>query len=357
MPKQNRGLQVKPRKDRDTWEVGEYVKGRWKRISGGHASAGIAETERFRLERKKRSGHTYEAHERIIGELLADYILEQGPEVQSKSTFEQAMKHLLMFGANDTLADLDKQWSRDYADFRNDLWRRRQVERNKKRKKQRKPALPVKDIGSTVPRELRQLRAAVNHDFKQKRLAQPYYVWVPSEINYKGNVPSRREVLLMARSAPVGSPLRQFLIIGYYTGQRKKFILGLKWPQITEGEIDFSLGHRVTKKTRPHIKMHPRLRLFMRIWRKRGTDLGPVIHINQKPVKDIKTAFGNHRRKLGVQFTPYRLRDSLATHLLSQKDGPKPYLVAQYLGTSVEMLQDRYAVLMGDHFDDVLEAI
>ena len=123
----------------------------------------------------------------------------------------------------------------------------------------------------------------------------------------------------MADAQGGGSPIRAartpqarlylplFILIGLYTGRRKEAILSLRWPQVDlhAGTIDFEVaGRRRTNKKRGMIPIPPRLLPHLRRARRRGTDLGYVLHINGERIRDIKKGFAaaceraRHRRCL-----------------------------------------------------------
>jgi integrase len=103
------------------------------------------------------------------------------------------------------------------------------------------------------------------------------------------------------RNARLYMPL--FILSGLYTGRRKEAILSLRWSQIdlNAGQIDFEIeGRDRTKKRRGKVPIPPRLLPHLRRARRRGSDLGPVLHINGKPIGNIKKGFAAACRRAGL---------------------------------------------------------
>lgn len=273
----------------------------------------------------------------MIGYTLEDYLIEKGDNIQSVKTLEQAVKHLLMFWGGKPLSYITEGTCNGYYRFRNELCKQRND----------------RDISnSTVGRELRVLRAAVNRDKDMGRISNPVKIFIRSEHYKSTKIPDRRDVIMLARASR--GITRQYILIAYYTGARKGAVLDLRWCQVTNTHIDFNDPEKLSNKKRSHIPMHRKLKSFMRIWKKRGTQLGHVIHINQRPVKDIKKGFQTARDKSGVDVTPYSLRHAAAVQMLT--NGVNVYDVARWLGNSVDMVEKHYGHYRPDHFRRALEA-
>lgn len=340
MPKPNRGLQIKRRKDRPgIWEVGQYQQGKWKRIRTGLSSFEEAQTERYKIERAKRNGIIFELSERKIGDMIADFIEERGPSILSGQTFDIVTTNLLMFSKEDTLAHINEPWSNSYYTHRNEKWRKKQELINKKYNRNKE----ITDISSaTIGRELRQLRAMIQRDYDMGRITQKPKVWIRPERHRKPSIPSRKEVILEARGSKVGSCRRKYILISFYTGARKGSVLSLRWYQVHAHHIDFNESGSQSNKKKAIIPLTGKLQSYMKIWRKRGTDLGPVIHRNQKPISDIKDC-------------PISLRHAAAVQMLINKI--EPYKVAKYLGNTVEMIEKHYGHLIPGHLNEAAEAL
>jgi integrase len=83
-----------------------------------------------------------------------------------------------------------------------------------------------------------------------------------------------------------------FILIALYTGRRKEAILSLRWHQVNldTGTINFEQGRR-TKKRKGGIPIPPRLLPHLIRARRRGTDLGYVLHIDGERLGDLKKGF------------------------------------------------------------------
>ena len=91
-----------------------------------------------------------------------------------------------------------------------------------------------------------------------------------------------------ARIVRRDSICRFFILIGIYTGRRKEAILSLRWPQIDlmANRIDFEIeGRERTKKRRGKVPIPKPLIPHLRRAQRRGSDLGPFLHINGKPIE------------------------------------------------------------------------
>ena len=138
--------------------------------------------------------------------------------------------------------------------------------------------------------------------------------------------------------------------LGLYTGRRKEAILSLRWPQVDleAGRIDFEVaGRRRTNKKRGIIQIPPRLLPHLRRARKRGTDLGYVLHINGERIKDIKKGFAAACERAGLEgVSPHTLRHTAATWLMQA--GTDLWQASGFLSMSMETLQRVY----GHHHPD-----
>jgi integrase len=165
-----------------------------------------------------------------------------------------------------------------------------------------------------------------------------------------------------------------FVLIGLYTGRRKEAILSLRWSQIDlhAGLIDFEIEGRVrTKKRRGKVPIPDRLLPHLERARRRGSDLGPVLHINGKPIGNIKKGFAGACIRAGLvtwkkvkeatvdgapctlvrplpTVTPHTLRHTAASWLM--QSGTDITVAARYLSMSEKTLVATY----GHHHPDWL---
>jgi len=213
----------------------------------------------------------------------------------------------------------------------------------------------------TARRELGVLVAAINHALAAGRITRPVPVELPKEPESRCRWLSRSEVaaLLWASRTPQARlymPL--FILLGVYTGRRKEAILSLRWPQVDlEGRrIDFELdGRKRTKKQRGAVPIPARLLPHLRRARRRGTEMGYVIHINGNPIQDIKKAFRGACERAGLEVsgpqkvTPHTLRHTAATWLMQA--GVDKWEAAGFLAMTTETLERRY----GHHHPDYMK--
>ena len=165
-----------------------------------------------------------------------------------------------------------------------------------------------------------------------------------------------------------------FILIGLYTGRRKEAILSLRWPQIDLRArlIDFEIDGRArTKKRRGKVPIPDRLLPHLERARRRGSDLGPVLHINGWPIGNIKKGFAGACVRAGLvtwkkvqeatidgapcsfvrpvaTVTPHVLRHTAASWLM--QSGTPVLEAARYLSMSEKTLVTTY----GHHHPDWL---
>ena len=141
-----------------------------------------------------------------------------------------------------------------------------------------------------------------------------------------------------------------FILIGLYTGRRKEAILSLRWPQIDldAGVIDFEIeGRARTKKRRGQIPIPGRLLPHLIRAKRRGSDLGPVLHINGRPIGNIKKGFAAACRRAGIEdATPHTLRHTAASWMM--KNRTPPLEIGKYLAMTERMVIDRYGHISPD---------
>jgi integrase len=260
--------------------------------------------------------------------VLQDYQQHRGPKVVAPERIAFAVLALTDFFEGNSVADITAITCGRYAEKRD------------------------RSIG-TVRRELGVLRAAINHAHRNGRVTRPVAVELPDRPEPKDRWLSRKEAAAMIRAARTPQArlyLPHFILIGLYTGRRKEAILSLRWPQVNleARTINFDIGGRKrTKKKRGIIPIPPRLLPHLHRLRKRGTDLGYVLHINGEGIKDIKKGFAAACNRGGIaDVTPHTLKHTAATWLM--QSGADPWQAAGFLSTSVETLLRVY----GHHHPD-----
>ena len=174
----------------------------------------------------------------------------------------------------------------------------------------------------TLRREFGTLRAAINYAKNEGRITWAPTVHLPPKPNGKDRWLRREEAAKLLNAARTGHEstrpyLPLFILIGLYTGARKGAILSLRWPQIDfeAGRMDFNEpGRARTSKGRARLPIPDRLLTFLRLARRRGTDLGYVIHRDGARVANIKRAFNSACEQGGIpNVTPHTLRHTCGT--------------------------------------------
>ena len=278
-------------------------------------------------------------------DVLNLYLQDRGPKIAAPGRIAYAVLALTDFFEGNTVADVTPQTCGRY------------VERRGRSK-------------GTVRRELGVLRAAINHAHKSGRITRPVAVELPERPEPRDRWLTRTEAARMIRAARTPQArlyLPLFILIGLYTGRRKEAILSLRWPQVDldAGRIDFEIaGRKRTSKKRGVIPIPPRLLPHLRRARRRGTELGFVIHEHGERIGDIKKGFAGACERAGLvrwinmgegtiegrpcsllrpvpTVTPHTLRHTAATWIA--RDGETSLEdAADYLGMSVETLREVY---------------
>src|SRR5215468_12737244 len=138
----------------------------------------------------------------------------------------------------------------------------------------------------TMRRELGVLRTAINWAHKNGRITRAVPVSLPEAGQSRERWLTRSEaagLIRAARTRKARLHVPLFILLGLYTGRRKEAILSLRWPQVDleAGLIDFDIAGRArTKKRRGKVRIPARLLPHLQRARRRGTDLGHVLHVN-----------------------------------------------------------------------------
>jgi integrase len=278
----------------------------------------------------------------LITDVLNEYAEQRGPKTVAPARIAYAVFALTDFFEGNCVADVTPQTCGRYVEAR---CRSFINESGEVEQRGRSPG--------TVRRELGVLRAAINYAFKNGRITRPVAVELPDRPEPRDRWLTRSEAarqLKATKTAQARFYLPLFVLIGIYTGRRKEAILSLRWPQVNldAQTINFDVaGRKRTNKKRGTIKIPPRLLPHLRRARKRGTEMGYVLHVNGERIADIKKGFAAACKRAGLYgVTPHTLRHTCATWLMQNRTDP--WEAAGFLAMSVETLLRVY----GHHHPD-----
>jgi integrase len=329
MPRRNSGPRLRFLKKRGCFYICWTEAGRSRERSTGTADreqAQIALAE-F-LQRRDRRAGPRDPSEILVTDLLTEYSAERAPKVVARNRIAYAVLALTDFFEGSSVADVTSHTCRRYTDKRG------------------------RSTG-TVRRELGVLRAAINYAHESGRITRPVFVELPDRPEPRDRWLTRWEAACLLRAARTPQArlyLPLFILIGLYTGRRKEAILSLRWPQVdlAARTINFEVaGRKRTNKKRGIIPIPPRLLPHLLRARKRGSELGYVLHINGERIGDIKKGFAAACARAGIEgVSPHTLKHTAATWLMQR--GTDPWQAAGYLSTSVETLLRVY----GHHHPD-----
>ena len=280
------------------------------------------------LQRRGRRAGPRDPSAILVTDVLNDYQQQRGPKVSAPGRIAYAVLALTDFFEGNSVADITPDTCARYAEKRG-------------------------RSAGTIRRELGVLRAAVHYVHKNGRMTRPVAVELPARPEPRDRWLTRREAARLIRAARTPQArlyLPLFILLGLYTGRRKEAILSLRWHQVNleARTINFEVaGRRRTNKKRGIIPIPPRLLPHLHRARKRGTELGYVLHVNGERIGDIKKGFAAACRRAGIEaVSPHTLKHTAATWLMQAQTDP--WQAAGYLSTSVETLLRVY----GHHHPD-----
>lgn len=331
MPRRNQGPRLRFLKKRETFYICWTEGGRSRERSTGAADRAEAEVvfADWLRERQRDSGPR-DPNANLITDILVDYAEEAGPTMSSPERIGYALTPLAMFWQGKFASHVTPMSCAAYTKSR------------------------ARSAG-TVRRELGVLRAALNHAYKNNRLTRQIPVILPDRPPSKERWLNRQEAAGLLRAARASGKgrghLPLFILIGLYTGKRKEAILSLRWSQVDleKGVVDWNPpGRAITNKKRGKNPLNPKLLAHLRRARRWGSDLGPVVGYNDRPVKDIKKGFAAACARAGLQdTTPHTLRHTCATWLMNA--AVPTWEAAGFLGMSEETLIRVYGHQHPDH--------
>ena len=233
-------------------------------------------------------------------------------------------------------------------------------------------------------RDLQDLAAAINHHAKEGLHRGAIRVVLPPRGEARQRWLTRDEAARLlwicwrTRETQEGRPtakrplrhLARFLLIGLYTGSRPGAVLNAAWlrgPRLSWIDTANGVFHRhadgavATAKRQPTVKLAPRLLAHCRRWRRLDAARKPpqvyAVQFDGAPIASVKVALGRACRLAGLDagVTAYTLRHTCASWLVHQ--GLPTRLIADFLGTSEEMIVKHYGHLAPDYQDAAAAAI
>jgi integrase len=266
----------------------------------------------------------------LVTDVLTNYATERAPKVAAPRVIGCAIDSLSGFWQGRTIVEVTPYACGRYAD-----WRARSQ--------------------NTIRRELAVLQAAINYAHRNgknhARRSGDASCQPPSKERWL----TKREASLLLRASRTEKArlyLPLFILLGLYTGRRKEAILSLRWPQVNLGAglIDFEVaGRQRTNKKRGKVPIPRKLLSHLKRARRRGSDLGYVLHINGEPIGDIKKGFAAACRRAGIEgVTPHTLRHTAATWLMQK--GVDLWQASGFLAMSEKTLVEVY----GHHHPELM---
>ena len=165
------------------------------------------------------------------------------------------------------------------------------------------------------------------------------YVPKPNPQNERDRIANAEEwQRLLGAAAP---HLRRILIVLYSLGPRRGELLSLEWPDVDLHRREFTLRHTKNGESRT-LPMTPDVyRVFTELWQERRLDTQHVFLYNEKPMRDVKTAFKKACRRAGVtNFRLHDLRHTASTNL--RRAGVDATTAMKIVGHKSERMHRRY---------------
>jgi integrase len=294
----------------------------------------------------------------LVLDVLNIYLADKAPAHARPDETKQRVLTLADFWSSHTLADVTGQRCRAYVASRaGQPWKSARPETTN-----RTPRLVTQ---AAARRELEDLRAAINHHWKEGLCSQVVSVVLPEKSEAREVWLDRSEAARILWAAwrarqmmrdertkrEVGKHVARFLLVGLYTGTRHAAIVGAAFnPAIGRGYIDLdrgvfyrrAQGAKATKKRQTPVRLPLRLLAHLRRWHRLGIARHAVVEWNGKPVVSVRKAFSNAVKAAGIEkhVTPHTLRHTSATWMM--QNGADLWEAAGFLGMTAEMLERTY---------------
>jgi integrase len=376
MPRPSKGarLWLRPARRNDAGAIVERP--HWVILDGRRQiSTGCGESAREEAERRLAdyiaSKYAPERRERPLSEIrvsdvIAIYLADVGSGLARPEKAAERADRLLEFFGTKRLDEINGALCRAYV-----------AEREGKGRSN-------KGTGGGARRDLQDLAAAINHHAREGLHRGAVKVPLPPRGKARQRWLTRDEFarLLwtcwrtreMQEGVETGKrPLRhlcRFLLLGLYTGSRPGAALNASWmrgPGLSYVDTARGVFHRhadgavETTKRQPTVRLAPRLAAHLRRWERIDAAKSPrpvyVVTFNGAPIRSVKTALARacSLAKLEGGVTAYALRHTCASWLVSK--GISTRKVAEFIGTSEQMVLDHYGHLAPDYQDEAARAI
>lgn len=349
MSKKNKGVHLHYRKDRDCWEIREFISGKRKRHATGFSCRKDAEEKLAEILIQSEKIEECST----IGKVIRYYVREHIPTVKKPRTALNCLERLIPFWSEVRIADIKKSNSLEYYEYRKNEFEQWQKMYEFKSKRSLSEA--------TVRRELEQLQAAINYAHKDNIINVCPYVWKPDKAKPRTRWITVSEAAKLLRAAikneKASSHLPMFILIALYTGARSEAILRLRWHQVDleRGYIDFSNPDDSNNKKAAIVPISSKLLGHLRRHKRYGSDIGHVLHISQRRIKSVKRSFKSACDKAGLEdVTPHVLRHTAISWRMHRR--VPTYEIAKLVGhSSPQMIEQVYGHLSPDHLRDAKE--
>jgi integrase len=256
-----------------------------------------------------------------LGQIIAIYLDERGPEHKSPERTIHAVSALVPFWAEMKPSEISITKTREYAKYRN-------------------------VAAATVRRELGVLQAAMNYAQKIMQLDAWIKIELPKSSEPRDRWLEPKEIDLLRKNSP--EHLDRFIVLAIMTGRRKRAILDLRWKKSsTNGWVDLDDGiiyfkgaaERESKKRKGSIKIHNKLLDMIRTWNDGKSE--SVIHYRGRAIKDIDTSFARACKLAKLDdVVPHTLKHTAITRAF--QEGIAIERAVDYFATSAATLERVY---------------
>ncbi|MCW2286676.1 integrase [Rhodoblastus acidophilus] len=312
----------------------------------------------------------------LITDVLKIYLEDRVPGQARPENAAERLIRLGEFFSGKTLNDITGKLCREYVAAREGKGRSN------------------KGKGGSARRDLEDLRAAINHHHKEGYHREVVRVVLPAAGKARQRWLTRDEFAKLLwtcwrtrewqkvhhdgkedgeRKATDKRPLRhlcRLLLMGVYTGSRPGAIFSASWTD-GDGRSHVDLTHKVfhrhaggaieTNKRQPSVKLSSRLTAHLKRWKrldkKAGENTGFVVRFNGAQATDFDTSIKRALKLANItgNVTAYSLRHTCASWLVQK--GLPTRKIADFLGTSEQMIIRHYGHLAPDYQDEAAEMI